>query len=64
MLARAVSLLYLVAAQNRSLEDVCKASDAILATLMPSNWVDQKEQPAKQADSVKTFEDIVSKVFG
>jgi hypothetical protein len=65
LLSRAVSLLYLIAAQNRSLEDVCKASDALMRSIMPHDCVDQPEpKQCNENASVVSFEQIVSKVFG
>ncbi len=39
LLARIASLLYLIASRGSEMEAVCRASDAILKTLMPSDWV-------------------------
>jgi hypothetical protein len=43
LLARIASLLYIIASKGTELEVVSRASDAILRTLMPSDWVSAKD---------------------
>jgi hypothetical protein len=44
LLSRIASLLYIIASKGTELETVCKASDAIMRTLMPSDWVGSEGQ--------------------
>jgi len=71
LLARAVSLLYLIATENREFEKVCKASDSLMAFLMPSGWQCRKTTDGRSVTNVeeikqnlKAMQDVAAKVFG
>tara|TARA_R110000868_G_scaffold260927_1_gene519050 strand:+ start:6358 stop:6672 length:315 start_codon:yes stop_codon:yes gene_type:complete len=64
LLTKIVSLLILVASKDIGIEAVMNASNAIMQTLMTSEWVGIKEvESKKNVDSIKTFEDVVSRMF-
>ena len=71
LLARITSLLYIIASKESELETVCKASDAITKTLMPSDWVGNKQDNSLgnfKADEVKkqlkAMEQAIAGAFG
>ena len=65
-------MLYVIAARGSDLESVCKASDAIMRTLMPSDWVGQKQEAEGIGDidvkaierNMKMAESVLAKAFG
>ena len=64
LLARAVSLLILIASKSMDMQTVMAASNSIMRSLMGSEWVGNVEnEPKPKVDSVTTFESIVAKAF-
>lgn len=71
LLARAVSLLYLIASAGKDFEKVCNASDSLMRFLMPSGW-STKQTTNPQAvtnveeikQNLKAMQDVAAKVFG
>ena len=63
LLARIVSLLWLIAVENRKSDEVSKVSEMIVNSLMPGDWIGQPETPDEQG-SVETFESVVAKLWG
>lgn len=71
LLARIASLLYIIASKGSELEKVCKASDAITKTLMPSDWVGNRQEHSLagfDADELKqqfkAMESAIAGAFG
>ena len=65
LLTKVVSLLILIASKGIGIEATINASDALMQSLMPSDWVGiRTDEGKKQVDSIKTFESVVSRMFG
>lgn len=68
LLARAVSLLFLIAAKGQQFEKVYKASDSIMKLLMPPDWIgNEKEKatiPTVNVESLRAMDQVISKAFG
>ena len=65
LLARMVSLLYLIACREREPDAIFAASDKLMQWLMPSDWVDAKKpERSETPDSIKSAEEILARAFG
>ena len=71
LLARAVSLLYLIASAGRDFEKVCKASDSLMTFLMPDGWAGKPTADPQAVTNVeeikqnlKAMQGVAAKVFG
>lgn len=65
LLARILSVLILIARKDFDIATVMNASNSMLKSLLTSEWVGNiDEKPVKSADSVKSFEDTVARMFG
>jgi hypothetical protein len=65
LLARVVSLLYVIAMQQSDFESVKKLADAIMPAIMPSDWVERPEVKPEDVDGgVSAFEKHVAQRYG
>lgn len=68
LLARAVSLLFLIATRGQNFEQIYKASDAIMKLLMPDDWIGNTKEkatiPTVDIENFKAIDKVVSKAFG
>jgi hypothetical protein len=65
LLARIVSLLYVIAMQKSDFEAVKKLADAIMPAIMPSDWVERPEPKLDDDDSgISAFEKHVAQRYG
>lgn len=63
-LARILSVLILIAKRDMDIETVMSASNAIMQSLMTSEWVGAQESSQAKSSSVQSFEQTVSRMFG
>jgi hypothetical protein len=68
LLARAVSLLFLIASRGQQFEQVYKASDSIMKLLMPEDWIGNAKEkatiPTVDIENLKAMNKVISKAFG
>lgn len=68
LLARAVSLLFLIASSGKSFEQVYNASDAIMKLLLPQEWIGNAKEkttiPKVDIENLKAMEKLMAKAFG
>lgn len=64
LLARMVSLLYVIAMQKSDFEAVKKLADAIMPAIMPSDWVERPETKLDDDSGISAFEKHVAQRYG
>ena len=64
LLARIVSLLYVIAMQQSDFEAVKKLADAIMPAVMPSDWVERPEPKREDEGGISAFEKHVAQRYG
>lgn len=70
LLTRIVCLLYVIAGKGSDFEKVCLATDALMKTMMPSDWIgNDSEQSSKTFDpkaikaKLKAMSSVMEKAF-
>lgn len=68
LLARAVSLLFMIASRGRNFEQIYNASDAIMRLIMPSDWIGNTKEkqaiPTVDVEGLKAMGQVLEKAFG